>query len=268
MMHELLPWYVNGTLETAEAAAFERHMSECDDCRRERTLLEKLRAEVEAHGDAVLGEHPTPEELVDALRPEGRDAELDAATVAAVSRHLALCATCAQEARWVRGEDVASGGTSVPPRQSARPHRLSRPWGVLAAAAAVVIVAGSLLLLQWLEIAGQTGLARMNLVEPTQRAADVVPVVAVTPDTDPVHLLLPVDLAPAAFPATLEIQGPEDRTVYRNDVVEAGDLYGGAFLLFTCRRVDCPDGTYLARLMPLGQPEAATEYPFRLTTSR
>ncbi len=46
--HKLLPWYVNGTLEPAERAAVERHLDDCDACRRDVSSLEELRGCVRA----------------------------------------------------------------------------------------------------------------------------------------------------------------------------------------------------------------------------
>ena len=39
---EMLPWFVNGTLEGAEWAAVEEHVRECARCRRELDLLKQL----------------------------------------------------------------------------------------------------------------------------------------------------------------------------------------------------------------------------------
>lgn len=39
---ELLPWYANGTLDADEHARVERHLAECDACRRELTLLREI----------------------------------------------------------------------------------------------------------------------------------------------------------------------------------------------------------------------------------
>jgi anti-sigma factor RsiW len=41
---ELLPWFVNGTLEGRELAAVEQHVRECARCRREVALLQRLQA--------------------------------------------------------------------------------------------------------------------------------------------------------------------------------------------------------------------------------
>ncbi len=42
----LLPWHVNGTLEPAEAAWFEAHLAQCDECRADRATDGKLRGYV------------------------------------------------------------------------------------------------------------------------------------------------------------------------------------------------------------------------------
>ncbi|HTT13045.1 MAG TPA: zf-HC2 domain-containing protein [Burkholderiaceae bacterium] len=42
VVFELLPWFVNGTLEAAEQASVERHLQECAACRREVEWLRQL----------------------------------------------------------------------------------------------------------------------------------------------------------------------------------------------------------------------------------
>ncbi len=264
-MHELLPWYANGTLEPSEAAAFERHLADCADCRRELDLLKKLRIEIERHGAALLGDHPTPEQLVGSLHAE--EGEVDPVEVEAVRRHLALCSSCGQEARWASGDEEArSPGPPRRPSRSARPTLTAIGWGALAAAAMLLLAVG-LFLDRSPSPGGGTGVTFMALVEPTQRGASDVPEIVVAPDADRIHLLLPVDLPPDGFPATLEVMDARGRVIHRDETVDPENLYRGAFLLFSCRRTDCPDGRYVARLVPSGAPDAPTEYPFRLRTA-
>jgi hypothetical protein len=53
---ELLPWYVTGTLDAADRAMVEAHLTDCSECQAELALERRLRAEVAAMPlDAELG---------------------------------------------------------------------------------------------------------------------------------------------------------------------------------------------------------------------
>ena len=105
--HDALPWYVNGTLGAEESTGFERHLMDCADCRKELEFLEQLRAELAAHGDEFLSDHPSPEKLLSLTRPGEIESPLDETEIAGLRRHLALCVTCSEEARWLLGEATA-----------------------------------------------------------------------------------------------------------------------------------------------------------------
>lgn len=49
---ELLPWYVNGTLEGPERARVEKHLESCRRCRDEAAWLARLREQIKAEGGA------------------------------------------------------------------------------------------------------------------------------------------------------------------------------------------------------------------------
>ena len=58
----LLPWYANGTLEPDDAASFEAHLAECEECRADLTANRALRQ--------LYAETPVPREPVrPAVRP-------------------------------------------------------------------------------------------------------------------------------------------------------------------------------------------------------
>ncbi len=130
---ELMPWYLNGTLEAVERAELEQHLAECAGCRAERG---------EAEATLILfGGHPPAEVLVDHVL--GRS-ELPRDLVEA---HLAGCGTCAEEQAMVREslgdlsaiETPAGAAEVVPLRRPAAP----RPnWWAAAAAAAVIGLIG------------------------------------------------------------------------------------------------------------------------------
>src|SRR6266850_97778 len=133
-LHELLPWYMNGTLGAGERASFEAHLAICRACRGEMSVIEDLRRELRNPEWNLLAEHPSPETLAGVA--------LDGADDAMTRRHLALCLTCAEEVLWLKGE-TPCGGTPRPTRR-----RLPR-WALpasLAAAAVIAVAAGVLLL--------------------------------------------------------------------------------------------------------------------------
>jgi hypothetical protein len=259
-IHDALPWFVNGTLEPEEAAAFEEHLMDCADCKKELTFLEKLKAELERHGDDFLAEHPTPEKLLGLLEPEAADESLGEEEITSLQRHLALCATCAEEARWLRGE--ASAGSS----HVAYPDRASKEWiWRWSAVAAMLLLALTTTL--WLrEGPGPLGpgVIRPSLVEETGRALPGPTKVAVPSGSTHVFLIFPVDLASDALPVTLKILDEQGRSRYREQIV-AGDLVDGLYLYVGIPRRELPDGDYRARMA--GSPDAARpglEFSFRV----
>jgi len=124
---ELIPWYVNGTLEAAERRLVERHLEGCSECRAE---VELCRGLIDAGGraeDLAPAPHPAQlDRLVERIVAEGEPPEPERLAV-----------------------EADAGGGPVP---SGRPPRraLSRALasglrgpGRLAAAALVILAAGA-----------------------------------------------------------------------------------------------------------------------------
>ena len=84
----LLPWYVNGTLDRAEQIMMERHVSQCERCRRNAEVLRRMQA-------AVNDEVPTP------MVPRDRIDELIEAVVTERAGHMRFA--------WLTPRSVAAG---------------------------------------------------------------------------------------------------------------------------------------------------------------
>jgi anti-sigma factor RsiW len=72
---QLLPWYVNGTLEAAEAAMVEAHLAECAECRNDLAAERVLAREVAALPLDVEHAWSTLSDRIDAAGPPRRLAE-------------------------------------------------------------------------------------------------------------------------------------------------------------------------------------------------
>ena len=97
---ELLPWYVNGTLDAERRKAVESHLASCEDCRAE---LEETRFAL-----AVAVQHVSTEALVAYVAGDdpGMDPDL-------LETHLASCADCAEELALLRESHGALLADSV-----------------------------------------------------------------------------------------------------------------------------------------------------------
>ena len=131
---ELMPWYLNGTLDAAERAELEEHLGGCDVCRAELRETETARV--------LFGGHPTAGLLVDYAfdRPEApRDV---------VEAHLAdlrrLCRRAGPGARQPAPAGRRAGGAAPrADRAAAAAGARARPrWRAAAVAAAVLGLIG------------------------------------------------------------------------------------------------------------------------------
>jgi hypothetical protein len=263
--HDLLPWYVNGTLEAGEREAFEEHLKRCASCSQELPVLEELRRHVSEPGWGEHAEHPDPEALSRVV--------VDGADDPAMRRHLAVCVTCAEEARWLRGEEAAEGPAARHPHVAAREvrgneaprTRSATGWAVpLAAAAAVMLLVAARILWSGGGSVSRTGLGPPVLVPAAERELGSRQDVPMPAGAAAAHMLFQVDLASDQFPARFEVIGSGGRALFTKPDLVPGDLAGGGILLFTCDRGDCPPGDYTARVTPFGASRPAIDYPFRI----
>jgi len=140
---ELLPWYLNGSLDAAEKADLERHLEGCEACRAELREVEAARL--------LFGAHPPVRALL-------AYAETTAASRDLIEAHLAGCEACAEELAMLL-ESRAEMDREAAPARAARPDsrgrvvplrrpRAPRPIWRTAAVAAVLVgligVAGGL----------------------------------------------------------------------------------------------------------------------------
>jgi len=125
--------YASSRLDADRAGAVERHLGECDDCRRTASFMKDLGEAIGDAGDALFEPHPD----VDVLRRYALgDATDDAARIA---RHLQVCPSCDLESTaWPVVRAMETGGASGG-RVAYGPwlRRVAGPW--LAAAAGLVL---------------------------------------------------------------------------------------------------------------------------------
>ncbi len=146
-IHELLPWYTNETLDAEETAAFEKHLAGCEACSKELDVLRKVQARLKSHGEALLSDHPTPEHLMAALATDADDADLDPGVAVEVRRHVALCASCADDAGWAMKE--AAGDDQAPAHAALRQSRGVPLWAWSLAAAVLLVALAMPIVMKW-----------------------------------------------------------------------------------------------------------------------
>lgn len=232
--HELLPWYVNETLEPGEADEFRAHLGSCASCREELELMQTIRTEAKDHGEAFFEDHPSPDRLVAMLGGELPDAE-----AAEVRRHLVLCADCSAEASWARGEGVVGAEASA-----TAPHVR---WGWVAAVAATILVA---------VFVGQrtgidpppSGVVRSVHVPAAERGTSGG--VEITPRPGETSVLLVFDLAlpESSFPVSVDFLAESGAVVRHEAGIGQDALLNRTYLHFSCDFREFPPGRYTARI--------------------
>jgi hypothetical protein len=209
---ELLPWYLNGTLDAAERGELERHLAGCDGCRTERRQVERALL--------LFGSHPPVGMLLDFVdgRPEvPRDL---------VEAHLAGCAACTAELAMVRESRAALQSVEAPDRRARvvplrRPAAPPRLWRATAAVAAVIALAGvgSGLWAWWALDRQEEGFARR------QREAEVRSLGGARLNV-PIHDLWPEGAVPrsaAGGPVRLSAEDGPAATLILNSLLAAAE---------------------------------------------
>lgn len=229
-LHALLPWYLAGTLDAAEAEVFRAHLARCPSCRTDKGLLEQAAAELDLYEDALLEEHLDPDRLVAGARGELAGADADA-----FRRHVALCTACALEASWVRGDADVRRFTGL----------RSSHLGWAAAAAAIL----ALVLLRPWATPSATGLVRARFLPAAERSVSA-PRIALGPGDRAARVLVEADVPADGFPLFVEIVDEKGRIIFERSDVARDDLVEGQYLAVDCDRRDCTPGRYEIRIRP------------------
>jgi len=263
-IHELLPWYTNETLDAEETTAFEEHLSGCEACSKELDVLRKVQARLEARGEALLSDHPTPEHLMAALAADADDADLEPGVAVEVRRHVALCAPCADDAGWAMKEAARDDQVPAIPAHAAPRQSRGIPLWAWSLAASVLLVALATPIAMRLGADRPTGPPHLHVVEPTERTGAGPTVVAVPSGSDRIYLVFPLDVDPGSFPLLIEIAEASGNVIYSDDSIRTEDLsQQGLFLFRILPRRQIPDGRYVARIGPVNGDDV-TEYPFQV----
>lgn len=157
---ELLPWYLNGTLEPGELAEVRRHLTACESCRA--ALAETAQAGALFSQENTAQHIPAPDLVALAWgeHPSGIDP-------AAAEEHLASCAECAAELELVRMSRrlEEEGNVAVFPaaRPRTAPSQSYRGWraAAIAASLAGLVAAGG-----WFQTATQPRQPEQAVVRP------------------------------------------------------------------------------------------------------
>ena len=207
---ELLPWYVNGTLDGEERAMVEKHLKECLACRNELEEMEALHVVVQAHASASNESSPGQ---------------------AGLDRLLAALESVDPEESAQTGEKVGERSRSET-RLLRFPSERFRRWApALAAAALIVLVVGMQGLLRSNSESSQ---GRENQRKETQVRSGETSVTIQAIGTDPCLVTEPCVLSWSIAPSS---ESSWDAAVYSifvttgklEAVVEAFDQQGDSF---------------------------------------
>ena len=201
----LLPWYVEGNLDSRSARDVERHLARCAECREEVEALASMRASLRGmHAGA-----DRPVTLEELLAYEAGDRTLAPAARERVEQHLAACSACREDLAALR----ASRGNGATPRVRVAPRR---PAWIVAAA---MLVLGVALSVTWLTRPSPTAAI---IFLPTQRGAEEPPVLqGHGPWT--ITVVLPFDAPTGTYRSMVEtedgtaVDGPGSRIASSGD---------------------------------------------------
>lgn len=160
---ELLPVYLNRSLEAADARRVEAHLASCAACRREERDTRTAWALFEGHLPVEL--------LLDYAMAQ----PMSSGRRKLVESHLAVCARCSEEVTMVRQEPAsdqrAFGPTPLRRPQPAGPGR-GRLWTLAVAAGLATVVASAGWIWTWRQLVdertlspGRTARANLSVVE-------------------------------------------------------------------------------------------------------
>jgi Putative zinc-finger len=108
---ELIPWYVNGTLEAAEAAKVGAHLKVCEPCRREHEGQVRLFEAMQADGTLVFAAEPSFRKLMTRIGTHEDAGEMAIGVPAAVAAPIVTKSVRAPQraVRWLAAAALIEG---------------------------------------------------------------------------------------------------------------------------------------------------------------
>lgn len=163
-VRELLPWYLNGTLEDSEKKAISEHLATCSECRRE---LVETRFAGSAHGahlptEVLLGR-------AHGVESPNWDRQL-------IDSHLESCEECSQLSQILEHSRLLRDAAQPPLAYKSRSASSRRSWRHLAVAAGLAaVLSGAGWFSAWQELRSrnlESASRHASLEDEVQRLAD------------------------------------------------------------------------------------------------
>ncbi len=250
----LIPWYVAGTLSAEEQAEVETLLDEHPECREDLEAFQAVRDGIERDGGSVLGSHPSPEELVSAVR-----GELGGKELLELREHLALCVTCASESRWI--DRTVAPVEAFPGERPSADRAVSRiSVGSIAGWLVAAGLAGALLLLV-LTRGDDARSFQPHLIPQSQMTGGPARIEAKR--DEPRYLSFEITAPANEFPLSFELRRGE-RVVIEERIDDRDQLVDDRLHFLVCPASRCPAGDYSATVRGIGATTPARTYPFQI----
>jgi hypothetical protein len=195
---EQLPWFASGRVGRAQAAAIERHLQRCEECRAEVSALRSMYRSIR---EETVSAHVAPVRLVAYYTRDPQCSEHDRRLI---DEHLRTCHACSADLMALERADAP-----------VHPKRARRFLG--AAASILIVAAAGWQLASWRPRSAIPAAVTHVVFRPAQRGASAAPLIGAGPWE--LEVWLPLHASAPGYRARIYRSDDPSNTIFETSVV-------------------------------------------------